>query len=420
MRRTVLGLLILVATGLAVCAVPPSASADFGRPRPVSPRSARVDDWVTATDAAGRTAYVFRTRRGVDLRLRRVSGRLAPVVSLGRGPLYPFTPQVSLDREGHGAVVWGRAVRSRLRWQVREFGTDGSLRPTRTPVPAHSQALDLRAEPLPGGRTVVTWTGSTPGGRRAFLRVLTPGGHLGPVRALGRAAQGVAPWVLPRGPRRAEVVWTDAGAVVGRMLRGDGPPSPRVRLRAAHAHESLTLSAAASGAHGGALLVGSRRDDQVNHVCLFRISGHLTPEGPLVDLSPDSQDVGINGEGLAVGTSGAGAVTWYDADTSASYAVVLRADGTVGPLTSLGPSQVGGVAVRAKGDGAILLHRYGRHHPIRLVRIHHGAVRGKGESVSVPASVLPDSSLAVLPRGRFLVSYGQFGSRHPVLLTSGR
>lgn len=403
MRRSVLGLLACLALVLVFLGSGPSAEAGAsGPPRFVTVGHVGPTDWASATDPAGFTAYAFRRAHEVDLRIRRPGGRLSRVLTLGTGPTYPVTPQVSLAADGTGVVVWALAHGSRLRWRVREFDVHGSLGPLRTPIPQDASSRDLRATALTGGRALVTFTQSGRSGRQAYASLLTPRFAASPAFLLGGAAGGVAPWVVAGG-RRSSVVWTDGDAIVARRLDVHGVPGPRVSLPNGFAKHKITLSAEAT-VQGDGVLVGSARDKGVNRAFVLRVRARLGSGEAPTPVSPASQDVGVNGEELAVGTSGAGVVAWTDGISGASYARVLEADGSIGALTRF-RAAILAAAVRPDGDGALLLHAPRRRHPLLLARLRRGVV-GPAETTDLtPRSASTGATLGALPHGRFIMSF---------------
>jgi hypothetical protein len=417
MRRSLLGLVALLAL-LSPTLVARASSPDrgFGPHRIVSPWHVGTTDWASATDAAGDTAYVFRRAHEIDLRIRHRGGRLSRPLVIATATTYPATPQVSLASDGTGAVAWAVPRGSRLAWRVREFDVRGALGVTRSPVSADLWSRDLRAVALTGGRTVVTWTHSASPERGAYVSQLTEKDPKSPVFRIGSAAGSAAPWVMA-GLRHATVVWTDGEALVGRRLDPHGLPGPSRELAGGFPRRDLSLSAEATDAAGVGLFVGSVRQHGVNHVFVMRVRPGVRFAQPPTLVSSDAQDVGVNGEVLAVSANATGVVAWSDALSGASYARVLGADGSIGALQRF-RSSILAAAVGAHGHPTLLLHAPRHRHPLRLVRLGRGVPAIVEGRLATPRPAYPGGTLAALPHGRLLAGYD--AGRGRVLETAGR
>jgi hypothetical protein len=177
------------------------------------------------------------------------------------------------------------------------------------------------------------------------------------------------------------------------------------------------LSAEATDAAGVGVFAGSVRQHGVNHVFVMRVRpGVRFAQQPTL-VSPDAQDVGVNGEILAVGANAAGVVAWSDALSGASYARVLRADGSIGAPQRFRASILA-ATVRLHGHPTLLLHAPRHRHPLRLVRLGRGAPSVAEARLATPRPAYPGATLAALPHGRLLASYDAGGGR--VLETAGR
>jgi hypothetical protein len=219
------------------------------------------------------------------------------------------------------------------------------------------------------------------------------------------------------GPRHATVVWTDGEALVGRRLDPHGVPGPSRLLPGEFPRHDITLSAEATDAAGVGVFVGSVRQHGVNHVFVMRVRPGVRFAQPPTLVSSDAQDVGVNGEVLAVGANATGVVAWSDALSGASYARVLWADGSIGALQRFRASILA-TSVRAHGHPTLLLHAPRRRHPLRLVRLGRGAPAVVAERVATPRPAYAGATLATLPHQRLLASYD--GGRGRVLETAGR
>jgi hypothetical protein len=333
-----------------------------------------------AMDNAGDAVTVWRrfdqspTTIRIQARARSAAGVLGPLQTLaGAGSDNVFDPQVAVDADGDGMVVWrhfnpatGDRIQARTRSAAGTLGVTASISvASPQTVGNHRVAVDS------DGDAVIVWRASGGSLRdRILLRARSTATGLRPIQTISAAAAGqseVDPQVAVAAGGAATVVWT----------RTDGSAS-RIRARARSAAGALAPVQTLSPANQDASLPQVAIDGNGNAVAVWhafngsnaRIQARARSAagvlGPIQTLYTAPAGMGVGAPQIA-GAGNGGVVVVWEASNGFSFLIFARtrsAAGALGPLQTLvnatssrravGPR----VAMGAGGDAVAVWERF--------------------------------------------------------------
>jgi hypothetical protein len=378
----VLGLLALS----LVAAAP--AYADIGRPHPVTAVGHRVEALDQATDARGRTFYLYSDGSDLMLRVRRPDGGLRAPVLLDAhdGPRYAGYNVVAVNDRGDGFALWDTetADSTSSRLQARSFTRNGRLGPVVTvsqPITEFDHVSSAELAVRPDGTAVAAWSLSLLDSRGTvpYARVLRPGGHRGHVLDVGSGPDAQGPFPVPASRGRVLLGWGNDGLRARYLGRSGRLHHPMRRVGPRY---GLEVDAAGI-ARDGTVIVGCTGGRIGNRACVARLTPRLRLIGRIHPMSPNDENINP-GVQLGVAPGGQAVVTWLvlgnDNPRIGGWARAIDTHGRRGPIRRLNTAgQNGPVTLEGKGDGVITSARCGPDessicHRIQITRVRHGRI----------------------------------------------
>ncbi len=270
----------------------------------ISPLAGDANEPQVAIDSKGNALVVWGRSDGfhgrIQLRRRFASGSLSPVQTLSPAHRDASQPQVALDGNGNGLVVWTLWNGNNHVIQLRRRAVSGTLGPVQTLSGLGFDAYGPQVAIDRHGNAVVVWTGAEQAGPyRIQLRRRSASGTLGPIRTLSPGAAAY-PQLAMDTNGNALVVWT----------HHDGT-NDRIQLRRHSAAGSLSAVQTLSPAGGDASRPQVAIDRNSNAVvvwsgvggiqlCSRSAAGTLSAVQTLSAAGGDLPQVAINGNGAAL------------------------------------------------------------------------------------------------------------------------
>ncbi|MQA74532.1 MAG: hypothetical protein GEU88_09375 [Solirubrobacterales bacterium] len=358
------------------------------------------------------------TDRVVEARWIDATGAPGPLLTLTGAAGQVINPHVAVGPGGGALVIWNRVVApEQIAVEARRIGADGELGEPITVTPTGERALSTALAIDDSGDATVAWNNQLDDVGQADLRVrrLPADGPPGQVLTLTPADGQVEEMAVAIDPQqRPLLVWSQFGRLQAQRLSATGEPLPGVI--------DLTPQADTSAGPGlgidanGVARVSWARVSQAPIVVFTRTLAADGTLGAIESVSPtDENSVAPS---LAVDGTGAAALAWQDTPPGTDPITVrggaILPGGALGPRLPLSGPSAGGsmnprIGIDARGVATAVWQRNldGNSGFVEAARFSSAGAQGGATMLSEPAEELPNPDVAVTAAGPALVVWGQ-------------